>query len=62
MAKIDLDNADVHHVEATVDDIRNEAESLKDALDTAMDEAQGRVFTGESTVEYVVIEVRKSHP
>jgi hypothetical protein len=59
MPRIDLDYPNVHHVAATPDDIRGESKEFADALELAMDEAQGEVFSDAEKVSFVVIEIRK---
>lgn len=53
----DFDN--VYLIETTVEAVRNDTFGATDELDTALDNAQARVFGGQSEVAFVVIEIRR---
>jgi hypothetical protein len=72
MSKIDLEADNVTVIEATVQQVRDydfthdpdaptsgEGNSFSETLEMKLDEAQGAVFTGDESVAYVVIEIRK---
>jgi hypothetical protein len=50
---------DAHKVNLTVAEVRAmfDAEGECEALDTALDEAQGEVFSGEHDVAYILIKI-----
>jgi hypothetical protein len=57
--KLNADFDNVYVVETTVADVRDDT-FLEDADFTmALDNAQGRVFTAQSEVAFVVIEIRR---
>jgi hypothetical protein len=60
MSRLNLDNDDVQVVELSVEQVRNLVGSTEewigdDVLDTALDVAQGDVFSGRRKARYVVI-------
>lgn len=57
--KLDLENANVFHLDLTVEQIRNSDEEAHEELEGKLDEAQGFVFSDEGSEAYLVIRVTK---
>ena len=61
MAKLDLDGDNVVTTELTVAAAREliGIDGMPDTLDSALDEAQGKVFAGDMPRAYLVVEITK---
>jgi DNA-binding beta-propeller fold protein YncE len=64
MARINLDSNNVRVVNLSVEQVRKLVGATEDyigdySLDTALDEAQGEVFVGNSEIQYVVIMIAR---
>jgi hypothetical protein len=69
--KIDIDDPNVFHLELNVEEARKlldysdvnendeDEEEIKDKVDTALDNAQGAVYSGEHKHAFLVIEIIK---
>ena len=55
---LDTEDKNVIFTTITVDDIRDETDAITVDFAEILDEVQGKVFSGDETVMYIVIEVQ----